>query len=335
MLYELKKMVKKYDARKVLDIDRLSIKKGNVYGLLGPNGAGKTTLLEILAFILKPDEGELSFNGDIIDFTNSGLIRNRKSVVLVQQHPVLFSTTVFKNVEFPLKIRKIEKSKRQKIVDELLSMMGMTEFRNALGHTLSGGETQRIAIAQALACSPDVIMLDEPTSSVDIENRTGIENIIKKINTEKGISILFTSHDMLQVSRLADEIIYINNGKISNTIHENIYNGRIVGGDKGKYVEVQEKIRFPVRTPENGSTRISIDPLKIKVKKDIDKNNPSDYQFKGRIIQLTHEGDRIRINVDINIPLILLLEKEKYSISGIGIGDTVIVECLEEGIKII
>ena len=140
---------------------------------------------------------------------------------------------------------------------------------------------------------------------------------------------------MLQVSRLADEIIYINNGKISNTIHENIYNGRIVGGDKGKYVEVQEKIRFPVRTPENGSTRISIDPLKIKVKKDIDKNNPSDYQFKGRIIQLTHEGDRIRINVDINIPLILLLEKEKYSISGIGIGDTVIVECLEEGIKIL
>ena len=335
MLYELKNLVKEYEGRKVLDLSVLSIKKGCIYGLLGPNGAGKTTLLEILAFILEPDEGRFYFNGNSINYGNSDLLKYRKRVVLVQQHPVLFTTTVFKNVEFPLKVRKIEKSKRQKIVDELLTMMGMTEFSGALGHTLSGGETQRVAIAQALACSPDVILLDEPTSSVDIENRAGIENIIKKINREKSISILFTSHDMLQVSRIADKIIHINNGKLSDSIHENIFSGKIVKGNKEKYIEIQEKLRFPVETPENGTARISIDPQKIKIKKDDNPGNTSDCQFTGKLMQLTDEGDRIRVHVDINIPLILLMEKEKYSISGLCIGDKVIVECSEESISIL
>lgn len=335
MLYELKNLIKQYEGRKVLDLHKLCIKKRSVYGLLGPNGAGKTTLLEILAFIMGPDSGECFFNGDRVNFTNTGLLKYRKNVVLVQQHPILFSTTVFKNIEFPLKIRKIEKSKRHKIVEELLTMMGMSEFREAHGYTLSGGETQRIAIAQALACYPDVILLDEPTSSVDIENRAGIESIIKRINREKGISILFTSHDMLQVSRIADKIIYINDGKISDSIHENIFSGKIFKSEKGKYIEVQEKIQFPIKTNENGSARISIDPLKIKIKKDMNLSNTSDYQFTGKLIQLTDEGDRIRVHVDINIPLILLMEKDKYSISGLCIGDTVIVECPKESISII
>ena len=335
MLYELKNLIKQYEGRKVLDLEKLSIKKGSVYGLLGPNGAGKTTLLEILAFILKPDGGDFFFNGKNVNYENSDPLKYRKRVVLVQQHPVLFSTTVYNNVEFPLKIRKIEKTERNNIVEELLAMMGMTEFRGAPGYTLSGGETQRVAIAQALACSPDVILLDEPTSSVDIENREGIESIIKRINREKGISILFTSHDMLQVSRIADEIIYINNGKISDSIHENIFRGNIVEGKKRKYVEIQEKLRFSIETPVNGSARISIDPLKIQIKKDINLSSNSDCQFKGKLMQLTDEGDRIRIHVDINIPLILLMEKEKYSISGLCIGDTVMVECPKESIQLI
>ncbi len=332
MLYGLKNLVKRYEGRKVLDLEKLSVEKGCVYGLLGPNGAGKTTLLEILAFILEPDGGEILFNGNRINYANSGLTEYRKSVVLVQQHPILFTTTVYKNVEFPLKIRKIDKTKRKKIVEELLSMIGMTEFSGASGYTLSGGETQRVAIAQALACSPDVILLDEPTSSVDIENRAGIENIIRKINREKGISILFTSHDMLQVSRIADKIIYINNGKISDSIHENIFSGMIRENGGVKYIEIHDEIRFPVDTPGQGEVRVSINPMKVKIKKESDLK---DHQVKGRLMQLTDEGERIRMIVDIKIPLILLMEKEKYFISGFCIGDTVTVECPRGSIQII
>ena len=332
MLYELKNLVKRYEERKVLDIDNLSIEKGSVYGLLGPNGAGKTTLLEIFAFILRPDEGELYFCDNTVHYTNSDLHSYRKRVVLVQQHPVLFTTTIFKNVEFPLKIRKIEKAKRQNSVEELLSLVGMTAFRGSLGHTLSGGETQRVAIAQALACSPDVILLDEPTSSVDIENRAGIENIIRRINREKGISILFTSHDMLQVKRIADKIIYINNGRVSDSIHENIFNGVIVESGNIKYVEIQDEVRFPVDTDRQGEVRVSVNPMKMKIKKN---SELKDSQVKGRLIQLTDEGDRIRVIVDLNISLILLMEKEKYLISDFNIGDTVTIECPKDSIQFI
>ena len=92
----------------MLDLDKIVIEKEKIYGLLGPNGAGKTTLLEILAFILRPDEGELIFCDNSVNYTNSDLLKLRRGVVLVQQHPVLFTTTVYKNVEFPLKVRKIE-----------------------------------------------------------------------------------------------------------------------------------------------------------------------------------------------------------------------------------
>ena len=335
MLYEIKNLVKQYESRKVLDLDRLSIEKGNVYGLYGPNGAGKTTLLEILAFILKPDEGELFFSSNKVHYRNPDLFRHRRGVVLVQQHPVLFTTTVYKNVEFPLKIRKIKKSMRQKIVFELLSLVGMTSFHKASGNTLSGGETQRVAIAQALACSPDVILLDEPTSSVDLENRAGIENIMRRINREKGISILFTSHDMLQVNRIADKVIYINNGKITGSIHENIFNGTIIQGEKGKYIEILGKFKFPIDTPRHGEVRISIDPMKIKIKRGSDQYKTEGRQFKGRLKQLTDERDRVRILVDLNVPLSLLMEKEEYAISELDIGDTVFIEFPEDSIQFI
>ena len=167
----------------IRDIPTFEMEKGKIIGLLGPNGAGKTTLMEILAFIMPPTSGEIFYKNKKVEFNGSGLIDLRKKVVLVQQNPILFTTTVFNNVEFPLKIRKVEKQKRGRIVDELLGLVGMENFREAKAHNLSGGETQRIAIAQALACSPEVILLDEPTASVDVENRINIERIISPIKS--------------------------------------------------------------------------------------------------------------------------------------------------------
>lgn len=335
MLYRLNNLVKSYNHRKVLDLDSLTIKKGKVYGLLGPNGAGKTTLLEILAFLLRPDDGDLFFNDKRVKYVNSDLLNYRRNIVLVQQYPVLFTNSVYRNIEFPLKLRKVEKLKRKEIIEDLLAMVGMLEFSESSGHTLSGGETQRVAIARSLACFPDVILLDEPTSSVDIENRNGIENIIKRINREKDITILFTSHDMLQVSRIADEVICINNGQLSDSIHENIFNGKIKQEGKEKYILLHEGIMLPLDTHSEGSVRISIDPLKIKIKKDIDLNKQEDYPLSGRLVQITDEGKRVRVIVDINIPLSLLMEKKEYSESGLSIGDTVYVECPQESIGFI
>ncbi|HJX34181.1 MAG TPA: ATP-binding cassette domain-containing protein, partial [Desulfatiglandales bacterium] len=221
MLYKINNMTKSYDGRTVLDIKDISIEKGKVIGLLGPNGSGKTTLMEILAFLLEPASGELWYEDSRVNFSGGKLIDLRRRVVLVQQQPILFTTTVFNNVELPLKIRKIDKQERPGIVEEFLTLVGMEGFRDAKAHKLSGGETQRVAIAQALACSPEVILLDEPTGSVDVENRIIIERIMRDINREKGISVIFTTHDMVQASRLADEIVFLFDGKVAESIYEN------------------------------------------------------------------------------------------------------------------
>ena len=117
MLYELRNLRKTYGRRTVLDIEELFLPAGKVLGILGPNGAGKTTLLEILAFLQPATSGEIRFNGSRVDFSTNSLINLRRKVVIVGQHPILFTATVSKNLEFPLGIRKFPKPNREKIID--------------------------------------------------------------------------------------------------------------------------------------------------------------------------------------------------------------------------
>lgn len=166
MIYKVTDLIKIYGSRTVLDIAYLEIEKEQIYALLGANGAGKTTLLNILGLLEAPTAGQIYYRARPVTFSESALQALRKEIVLVSQHPILFTTTVFKNLEFGLKIRKIDKKERVRIIDESLDLVGMREFSNAPAQHLSGGETQRVAIARALALSPRVFLCDEPTSSV-------------------------------------------------------------------------------------------------------------------------------------------------------------------------
>jgi len=212
MVYGLTRLEKVYGGRKVLDISRLEIEQGRIYALLGPNGAGKTTLLNILAFLEPPTSGELCYGPNPVRFAESTLLPLRKEVVMVDQHPVLFTTTVFKNLEFGLKIRKISKKKRGRLIEEALDLVGMREFIFAGASRLSGGETQRVALARALVLSPKVFLCDEPMSGVDIENQAIINRVLTDINKEKGTTIVFTSHDQTQASRMSHHILLLEQG---------------------------------------------------------------------------------------------------------------------------
>ncbi|MBC8461137.1 MAG: ATP-binding cassette domain-containing protein [Deltaproteobacteria bacterium] len=334
MLYELKNLKKTYDQRHVLDLDGLRLEKDKVLGLLGPNGAGKTTLLEILAFLARPSSGEIWFEREKVDFSSGKLVDLRRKVVMVEQQPILFTTTVSKNVEFPLKIRNTSKKKRERIVGELLALVGMEMFRHAIAHKLSGGETQRVAIARALACSPAVILMDEPTASVDVENQITIERIIREINREKRISVIFTTHNMIQASRLADEIVFLYEGRIARSIYENIFSGRIEVSEKGgEYCVLQNGLKLRVPSQKAGPIRISIDPNTLRVSKGID--DPSqDNTFNGTLTQLSIEKDKVRALVDVGIPLSVLIPKEKFKDLQLSVGEEVRITCPQESIDI-
>jgi tungstate transport system ATP-binding protein len=303
MLYEIENLAKVYGGRKVLDVSLL-LERGKVTCFLGPNGAGKTTLLEVLAFISTPTSGVLRYKEDKVDFGKTDLVSLRKGVVLLLQKPILFSTSVYNNLEFPLKIRNIKKTEREKTVRQLLSLVGMERLSQAKAHKLSGGETQRVAIAQALACSPEVILMDEPTTSVDVENQIIIEGIIREINRLRGISVIFTTHDRLQASRLADNILFLHEGRVSLSINENIFSG-IIEKDMGiTFCVLANGLKIPVMTEKTGPARISIDPAGVK-----HGNAQSGYKVKGKVIQLTDEKEYVRALIDIGVPLSIIVNR--------------------------
>jgi tungstate transport system ATP-binding protein len=335
MLFELRNLKKTYDGRTVLDLERLSLDRGKIISLLGPNGAGKTTLLEIMAFLSSPSSGEVWFDQEEVDFTASKLIHLRRKVVLVEQQSILFTTKVWKNVAFPLRIRGTPKARRERIVEDLLDLVGMGGFRHAKAHKLSGGETQRVAIARALACSPEVILLDEPTANVDVENQIAIERIIQEINQTKGISVIFTTHNMIQASRLADETVFLYEGKVARSIYENIFSGHMETDRTGsKHCVLQCGLRLGVGSEKSGPVRISIDPSAVKISQS--RSNASmENTFQGKLIQLTDEKSRVRVLVDVGIPLSVLISKEVFGSLGLAMGQDVWLTCPQAGIQVI
>ena len=214
-LYELKGLKQVFGKRTVLDIDRLDLPAGGGHALLGPNGCGKTTLLRILAFLNPPTSGEILFRGKTVNRREKSTGALRRQVVLVDQNPVMFTTTVVKNVEYGPRMRGVPSKERRRIAIECLEKVGMEAFSERQAHLLSGGETQRVAIARALACAPDVMLFDEPTAGVDVKNQAVIESVIRDICTEGGITVIFSTHKNSEASRLAANMIFLSEGKLA------------------------------------------------------------------------------------------------------------------------
>ncbi len=335
MLFSIKNLTKVYSERTVLDLPDLAFEKGLIYGLQGPNGSGKTTLLEILSLLSPPSTGTVFYNGKSIDFAGSDLTSLRREIVMVQQHPVLFTTTVYKNLEFGLKIRGISKMERQKIIGESLELVGMQGFSHALAHKLSCGETQRVAIARALACSPRVMFFDEPTSSVDVENQIVIERIMQDISAQKNISLIFTTHNLTQASRLSHDVLSLFEGRQVSSTYENILAGHIVVDQKGRrQCLIGENAVLPLDTKKKGPVKLTIDPLKIALfapQEAVEHEN----LFQGRLIELAQEHTLVRAVVHVGVPLYILLPGKVLKQKGLTVGDPVAVFCPPEAVHVL
>jgi len=323
-LYSLHNIKKNYNGRIVLDVPELNIKSGNIYTLSGPNGAGKTTLLNILGFLLPPSAGTLSFRNYAVVYSEKHLRQLRKSVVLVDQHPILFSASVFKNIEFGLKVRKIPHKNRSRIIESSLERVGMEKFIHADARYLSGGETRRIAIARALACSPEVLLLDEPTADLDLESQVIIEKIILDIHRHNRITILFCSHNISQIFRLTRKNIHLFDGRLCDSLYENIFKGKVLKKENQYFCKINENILIPIQPTPNNTVKIAINPNSVKIKDDQSAESKQTL-FKGKIIQLTEEKDRIRAAVDIGMPINMLIEKSTYYSQPVCIGKDVTI----------
>ncbi len=315
-VYTIARLTKRFGTRTVLDIGNLEIADGSIYALLGPNGAGKTTLLNILAFLDAPTRGQIHYHGKPIRFIEAQLQELRKEVVMVDQHPILFSTTVFKNLEFGLKIRRIAKKERERIIEETLDLVDMRSFIRAQAHRLSGGETQRVALARGLALSPKVFLCDEPTASVDAENQTTIMNILRRINEEKKITVIFTTHDRSRAADLAHHTLVLDNGRLIPTAYENVVSGRLLRNGQRQYrCRIRETISLALKQPpsnvRNESVRVFIDPEMI-VPIGMAEIQGGLNRMQGKVVQIMSENGKIRMVIDIGHRLTLLMSRDDY-----------------------
>ena len=323
-LYELKGLQQVFDGRTVLDIEHLELSRGGGHALLGPNGCGKTTLLHILGFLRPPASGQLLFRGQVVDWREKSLRRLRRQVVLVEQHPIMFTTTVLKNVEYGLRMRGIQTRERRRIAEECLDRVGMSAFASRPAHALSGGENQRVAIARALACGPDVLLFDEPTAGVDVENQAVIETIIRELRREKGITVIFSTHKHLEAARLGENKVFLFEGQLTGPGGENLLSGNVVRRGGRTLCVIGEKFELDVAANHEGHCRVFIKPEGIRIYSlEQAEKIHQDGLVSGKVLQMTSEGDHIRTLLDVGVPIRAIMSRKEAVESGIFVGDEV------------
>jgi tungstate transport system ATP-binding protein len=325
MLYKLENLKRSHGTRTVLSIDKLEILPNQIYTLIGPNGAGKTSLLQILSFLDKPTSGTVHFLDNRVSFEEKQLHEIRRQVVLLDQNPIMFTGSVWQNVEFGLKVRKVAAKARRKGIEEALELVGMENFSDYDARGLSGGETKRVALARALVLHPEVLLCDEPTANVDNENQEIILNIIERINKERKGSVIFSTHYLSQGQRLADHTLLLQNGALSDIASDNIYRVTVVDTlEEGIICQLtgQLFLKLPAHNfPDKVHVaKVHIDPNHIIFNPKT--TNPAEGNLlSGHITDLSQNSGRIRVVIDVGVKLTLVLSMEQYRLEKPGIGD--------------
>lgn len=187
-------------------LDQLNLKLGGegISLILGPNGAGKTLLLKLIAGLLEPSGGRIEWAGKECPAGR---------LAMVFQQPMMLRLPVFTNIEFALRPQVMSAAERQARTEEMLVRVGLMHRSGDCARLLSGGERQRLALARAWAVRPRLLLLDEPTASLDPSATDAVERIIREIRTD-GAKVLMTTHNLGQATRLADEIVFLADGRV-------------------------------------------------------------------------------------------------------------------------
>ncbi|MDH4261447.1 MAG: ABC transporter ATP-binding protein [Spirochaetia bacterium] len=219
-LISIKNVTKKFKDLTVLDGVNLEINSGEIVYVIGKSGSGKSVLLKNMIRLFKPDEGEIHIDGlDIFKLDEKELIEFRKKTGVLFQMAALFdSLTVFDNVSFTLRrFTKYSKSEIKDIVDEKLALVGLRGYENSWPASLSIGMQKRVGLARAIAMEPKIIFCDEPTTGVDPLLGAAVDDLIKKLNRELGVTVMVISHDMESTFRVAHRVAMLYNGKFEFT----------------------------------------------------------------------------------------------------------------------
>lgn len=210
---ELKDIHKVYNGQEILRACSWFFEEGSTYALMGLNGTGKSTLLRVCALLETPDRGEVRYLAEgRLQVPDLSL---KRRITLLLPGIGVFNTSVFNNVAYGLRIRGVNRRELEARVDAILEVVGLTAKKRQRALDLSTGQSKRLGLARAMVLEPEVILLDEPTASIDQENTEIIEDIIIKMKARGRATIILVTHDPAQAERLGDQVLQMEEGKIT------------------------------------------------------------------------------------------------------------------------
>jgi len=334
----VKDIVKRFD--KMIAVDHISfdVERGDFFTMLGPSGCGKTTTLRMISGFYEPDEGEIYIGDKLVNH----LPPEKRNCGFVFQSYALFPhMTVFDNVAYGLKIRKVPKNEIKKKVTEALSIVGLVGYESRRPDQLSGGEQQRVALARVLVINPEVLLLDEPLSNLDAKLRVYMRSELRKIQRSLGVTTIYVTHDQAEALSMSTKIAVMNKGKIEQIgtpieIYgapktkfvadfmglSNIFQAKIlqVSGEL-KVIETELgtfNVKASEETSGEGSIYLLIRPESIDLEKVSEFNEPlKRNELYGKIVESSFVGGISKYVIDIENNLSLTVNMQDPLSKGI------------------
>jgi len=330
-IIEAQSLFKEYSGKQVLKDINFRVQNGEIFVLVGPNGAGKTTLLRILDLLEEPTNGRFLFDGESINYSAKDKAALRRRISMVFQQTVLFNMSVFDNVAYGLKVRgenKVGTEKRVRATLELVQLRGF-EHKNALA--LSGGEAQRVALAQALVTEPELLLLDEPTANLDPRNVSIVEEALSRVNREKKTTMIMATHNMFQAENLASRVAVLNEAKIEmiGTFQEifgkpskflmdfarleNVFSGvSRVSAEGTSVIDIGEGLQIEATFKKVGDVTFYVPPEDI-VLSTRQLVSSARNTFEGRIVQISDLGSVVKLRVRAGKDFIVQITKRSFN----------------------
>ncbi len=315
--------------RIILDIDRLDIHEGEVLAIIGPNGAGKTTLLLTLDRLIKPDSGQLYFQGIPVETIDE--LKYRRMIGLVMQDPLLLDMNVLDNVMSGLRFRRMARYEIEKRAKQWLQQLGITHLKDRPARRLSGGEAQRVSLARAFALHPKLVLLDEPFAALDTPTRIRLLKDLKSLLASTGVSAVFITHDQDEALMLGERVAVLLDGRLRQQGSPQEVFSKPVDEHVAAFVGVEIIIPAEVADNQEGILLVNVDGVQLEAVGDVVVGKevlvclrpedvtlwPNDFPFSssarnriaGRISRIVSQGALVHVELDCGFPLSALITR--------------------------
>ena len=341
-MIEFDHVVMNFGEKEVLKDVSFSINDREVFTFIGPSGSGKTTILRLIDMLERPKSGKILVDGtNVTKIRDREKIRVRRRMSMVFQKPSPLRGSVNANVAMGLRFRRVNADEISRRVSESLELVGLEGYEERKAITLSGGEMQRVAIARAITTKPKVLLLDEPTANLDPVSTETIESMIGDLKDRLGITVILSTHDMVQGQRLADRIAVIIDGRIGQigtskeifyqpmnqaVAHmvgvEDILDGVVTENEAGLAVIDVNGVQITACSgaPPGTPVTLYMRPEDITLYEKDSIRSSARNKFTGRIIEVKPIGPMVRLKVDAGVKLTAIITQRSFEELSLALG---------------